>query len=210
MASSVNGEHRHRFQQVAATIRERIISGHYGEGERLPSQHRMASEFNVAFNTFKAALDVLESEGYVARKVGDGTFAVKPDLRRPRALAVDDDDGVREYLARALERCGWDCTAVESGLIALEEMEKATYDLLLTDLVMPVMTGAQLMGEVRKRNRDVQVIIIAAYPVSKLMAEAMEAGPFAVLRKPARLEDLRQVLGTAIDSGPSGQGTSTA
>jgi DNA-binding GntR family transcriptional regulator len=94
MASSVNGEHRHRFQQVAATIRERIISGHYGEGERFPSHHRMASEFNVAFNTFKAALDLLESEGYVTRKVGDGTFAVKPDLRRARALAVDDDEGV--------------------------------------------------------------------------------------------------------------------
>jgi two-component system, cell cycle response regulator CpdR len=204
MASNVNGVHKHRFQQVAAAIKERIISGHYREGERLPSQHRMASEFNVAFNTFKAALDVLETEGYVARKVGNGTFAVKPNIRRPRALAVDDHDGVREYLERALERCGWDCTAVESGALALKEMECTTYDLLLTDLVMPAMTGAQLVGEVRKRNRDLQVIIITAYPETKLMAEAMGAGPFAVLRKPTRLQDLRQILGTAIGSGSPG------
>ena len=84
---STNGERRYRFQQVAHTIRERILSGHYSEGERLPSQHRMAREFDVAFNTFKAALDTLESEGYVTRRVGNGTFAAKPDTRRPRAPA---------------------------------------------------------------------------------------------------------------------------
>ncbi len=196
MAMSTGGERRYRFQQVAHTIRERILSGHYTEGERLPSQHRMAREFDVAFNTFKVALDTLESEGYVTRKVGNGTFAVKPDSRRPRALAVDDDGGVREFLVRAMEHCRWDCTAVESGPLELRELEHATYDLLLTDLVMPVMTGAELIGEVRKRNHDVQVVIITAYPETTLMAEAMEAGPFAVLRKPTRLDDLRQVLGT--------------
>ena len=118
MALSVNGEHRYRFQQVADTIKERILAGYYSERERLPSQHRMAREFDVAFNTFKAALDILEPEGYVVRRVGDGTFAVKPDTRRPRASADDDDDGVREYLADALERCGRDCTAVDSGSMA--------------------------------------------------------------------------------------------
>ncbi len=117
MALSVSGEHRYHFQQVADTIKERILAGYYSEGERLPSQHRMAREFDVAFNTFKAALNILEAEGYVVRRVGDGTFAVKPDTRCPRTLAIDDD-GVREYLADVLERCGRDCTAVDSGSMA--------------------------------------------------------------------------------------------
>ena len=154
----------------------------------------MAREYNVAFNTFKAALDILEVEGYVVRRVGDGTFVAKPETRRPKALAVDDDDGMREFLAGALDRCGWDCTAVESGPRALEELEKSKYDLLLTDLVMPVMTGAELIGEVRRRDNDVQVVVITAYPETGLMTEAMEAGPFAVLKKPTRLNELRLVL----------------
>jgi DNA-binding GntR family transcriptional regulator len=94
MAISTDGERRYRFQQVAHTIRERILSGHYSEGERLPSQHRMAREFDVALNTFKAALDTLESEGYVARRVGEETFAAKPDKANTganRVLAIDDE-----------------------------------------------------------------------------------------------------------------------
>ena len=197
MAAKRARKREYKFQRVADAIKERVDSGLYRDGERLPSQHRMAAEFGVAFNTFKTALDVLEAEGYVVRRVGNGTYVANPKTGRPRALVVDDDSGVRAYLVAALDRCGWDCTAVASGPLGLEELERSSFDLILLDLLMPGMDGSKVIVEIRKRDPAAEVVIITAYPESDLMEAAMEAGPFAVLRKPARLDDLRRVLATA-------------
>lgn len=68
-----------RYVIVANRLRHSIQTGVYSPGERLPQQHDLAREQNVAFNTLKAALDILEREGYVVRKVGVGTYASLPE-----------------------------------------------------------------------------------------------------------------------------------
>jgi DNA-binding GntR family transcriptional regulator len=80
---------RLRYIVVADAIRQKILDGVYSPGERLPHQHDLAKEHNVAFNTLKQALDVLTREGYIVRKVGDGTFAALPEDLSPTALVVD-------------------------------------------------------------------------------------------------------------------------
>jgi len=72
-------EGRHRYELVANALRYQIQEGVYRPGDRLPQQHELARMHNVSFNTLKSALDILEKEGYVVRKVGVGTYASLPD-----------------------------------------------------------------------------------------------------------------------------------
>jgi CheY-like chemotaxis protein len=112
----------------------------------------------------------------------------------PTALIVDDDASIRELLARALANYGWRSAVVQGGEMALQQLQGRRFDLIVLDLVMPGMNGAQTFREIRKVDPTANVLIITAYPDSALMAEALQVGPFAIMRKPISLEELRVAL----------------
>ena len=197
-----------RYLRVADSIRRMVLEGVYQPGDRMPRQHDLAKEHNVAFGTLKQALDLLEREGYVVRNVGQGTYASLPEKITPSALVVDDEQGVREFIVRFLARCDWRGAAVDSGEGALEKLETEHFDLILLDLVMPGMSGAETFRGIRKVDPDVPVVIITAYPDSNLMAQALQVGPFAVMKKPLTLSELRQVLGSLPRTSETAKGTS--
>ena len=194
-----------RYLRVANSLRQQVIDGVFQPGERLPRQHDLAHQFQVAFTTLKRALDLLEQEGYIVRKVGQGTYASIPDTHEPTALVVDDDAGVRRLLKRGLANNGWICVAVESGMKALEELKSQRIDVVLLDLVMPEMNGAETFRAIREFDEDVPVILITAYADSALMDAALEVGPFAVMRKPFTLDQLRMVLANIVTDRRSGR-----
>ena len=188
-----------RWERVARFLREKILEGVYRPGERMPRQHDLAREQQVSFNTLKQALDLLELEGYVVRRLGEGTYASLPEQHEPVALVIDDDQGIRELLAEALELSGWKSVAVESGQLALDELKERSFDLIFLDLVMPGMSGADTFREIRKLVPHSNVVIITAFPYSALLSEAMQAGPFSLLKKPFELDDLHQLLRNVAD-----------
>ena len=171
-----------------------MLEGVYQPGERLPPQHELARQHNVAFATLKRALDLLEQEGYVVRRVGQGTYASVPERYVPVVLIVDDEFHAREVVSRALTASGWNCTAVSSGQEALEELQDRRFDVILLDLVMAGMNGAETFRKLRKVDPDVEVVIITAFADSTLMTEALRIGPFSIMKKPVVLEELRSVL----------------
>lgn len=183
-----------RYLRVASALRKKMQDGVYQPGERLPRQHDLARDHNVSFNTLKAALDLLEREGYVVRKVGQGTYAALPVDHTPIALVVDDEANIRELLARALAGQGWRSVVASGGEVALEQLQGQRFDLIFLDLLMPRMNGAETFREIHKVDPAANVVIITAYTDSALMAEAFQVGPYAIMRKPFRLEDLRVVL----------------
>ena len=185
---------RLRYMLVADSLRTRILEGVYLPGERLLRQHDLAAEYNVAFTTLKRALDVLEEEGYLVRKVGQGTYAALPEKRTPTALVVDDDGNVRELLARILADSSCDAVLVESGEMAGEKVKEQQFDVIFLDLIMPRMNGADTFREIHKVDPKSYVVIITAYPNSDLMWEALEIGPFAVMKKPIVPDQVRMIL----------------
>ncbi len=106
-----------------------------------------------------------------------------------RILLAEDDESMRLYLARALERVGYDVTAVDRGTAALPLLERERFDLLLTDIVMPEMDGIELAQRAAEISPDVRVMFITGFA-----AVALKAGrrtPEAkVLSKPFHLKDL--------------------
>ncbi len=85
-----------------------------------------------------------------------------------RILLAEDDDSMREYLARALERTGYNVTACESGIVALERLQKESFDLLLTDIVMPELDGIELAQRAAQIYPDLRVMFITGFAADAL------------------------------------------
>ena len=96
---------------------------------------------------------------------------------------------MREYLTRALERSGYAVTAVDRGTAAIPLLETETFDLLLTDIVMPEMDGIELAQKAGEMCADLRVMFITGFAAVTL--KAGKSVPQArVLSKPFHLRDL--------------------
>src|SRR3546814_5670512 len=88
-----------------------------------------------------------------------------------RILLAEDDDVMREYLARALTSAGYDVTAVDRGTAAVPYIDSGTFDLLLSDIVMPEMDGIELAQHTAKAAPQTQVMFITGFAAVSLRAE---------------------------------------
>jgi two-component system cell cycle response regulator CpdR len=106
-----------------------------------------------------------------------------------KILLAEDDESMRLYLARALERVGYAVESVDRGTAALARIEAESFDLLLTDIVMPEMDGIELAQKAALIAPDMRVMFITGFA-----AVALRAGKVApeakVLSKPFHLRDL--------------------
>lgn len=106
-----------------------------------------------------------------------------------RILLAEDDDVMRQYLARALEKAGYGVVAVDRGTAAVPLIESDHFDLLLTDIVMPEMDGIELAQHAATVAPDMRVMFITGFAAVTL--KAGKAVPQAkVLSKPFHLRDL--------------------
>lgn len=106
-----------------------------------------------------------------------------------RILLAEDDQVMREYLTRALERSGYAVSAVDRGTAAIPLLETEHFDLLLTDIVMPEMDGIELAQRAADMAPDLRVMFITGFAAVTL--KAGKTMPQArVLSKPFHLRDL--------------------
>ena len=154
----------------------------------------MAKSFGVAFNTLRQALDVLEKDRYVVRKLGSGTYATLPAQTKRKVLVVDDEEIVRQLFVRSMGNGEWDVDMACNGIEAMKCLEKRTYDLIFLDLVMPDMNGPETFAAMRAKKWDCPVVIITDYPDSSLLAQALQTGPVAMLRKPFTQREINEAL----------------
>lgn len=106
-----------------------------------------------------------------------------------RILLAEDDDVMREYLGRALASAGYHVTSVDRGTEAVPLLESGTFDLLLSDIVMPEMDGIELAQHAAKVAPQTRIMFITGFAAVSLRAE--ENLPQAkLLSKPFHLKDL--------------------
>lgn len=107
-------------------------------------------------------------------------------------LLAEDDDSMRSFLAKALERAGHEVTACadgEEGLEALEENEEA-FDLLLTDIVMPGLDGIELARRAAEIDPELKIMFITGFAAVALNAGSSAPSDAKVLSKPFHLRQL--------------------
>jgi len=109
-----------------------------------------------------------------------------------RVLLVEDEDSVRSFAVRALELRGYSVTAASSGQEAIDVVMEnpEAIDLVVSDVVMPEMTGPEMMRVVRKMRPEIGFIFISGYAEDAFREEMMDDEKFHFLAKPFSLKDL--------------------
>src|SRR4030042_51911 len=108
-----------------------------------------------------------------------------------KILVVDDEPLVRDIVRKGLSRMGgYDVEIAQSGVDAIEKMEKDVFDLVLTDLKMPEMDGLELLKAIKGTRPEVMVILMTAYGSIETAVEAMRMGANDYITKPINFDDL--------------------
>jgi DNA-binding NtrC family response regulator len=117
-----------------------------------------------------------------------------------RILVVDDERSLLMTLAANLELDGFDVTMAENGQRAVELFENQPFDLVLSDIRMPGMSGVDLFRRIRAEWPEVPVVLMTGFALEGLVKEAVAEGVFTVLPKPFDIEHVVAALTSALRS----------
>jgi excisionase family DNA binding protein len=127
-----------------------------------------------------------------------GPRAAASQTGRPRVLVVDDEDTIRDLLAKTLALAEYDVDLAPDGRNALERMRIIPYDLLITDLKMSGIDGLTVIREARRLKPDIPVIIVTGYSSEASAIEAVNLGVSGYLTKPFRVPRILAVAAKAL------------
>jgi DNA-binding NtrC family response regulator len=118
-----------------------------------------------------------------------------------RLLVVDDEPIVGKRLKQVFDKIGFAIETYTDSAAALAAMAEKPFDIVVTDLKMEGIDGIEVLKRVRAMNPETRVIIITGYASPDTAELAEQEGVFAFLAKPFRLDELKQVIYRAIESG---------
>lgn len=124
------------------------------------------------------------------------------EQRRLRVLVIDDDPNVREIVCYLVASFGYDCETAADGARGLARFDEGGWDLVVTDLAMPRMSGWELAEAIRQRSPTMPIVLITGLIDSEVMRRADERG-LPVVPKPFREEMLKTVVTKALRARPS-------
>lgn len=129
--------------------------------------------------------------------------------RKQSILIVDDEFGLAEMLRELLRESGFEITLAINGRLALEILEEGKVDLVLTDMMMPVMDGAELATAMRRdeRHRHTPIVMMTSLPMARPHPEGLFD---AVLRKPFTPELLLETLQDCLARATEDEGGRTS
>ena len=116
-----------------------------------------------------------------------------------RILVVDDELSMREFLSILLEREGYDVTVASSAQEALCIMESALFDLVLSDVNMPGLSGISLLARIKEKSPETAVLMLTAFSAADQAVEAMKLGAYDYLCKPFKNEEIKQLIRNALE-----------
>jgi len=119
--------------------------------------------------------------------------------KRPQILIVDDEEIARNNIEHILKKENYHVVTAANGIEAIEKIEAAVFDVVLTDLKMEKVDGLGVLEKVKSKYPDTQVIMITAYAAIDTAIEAIKKGAFHYIAKPFRLEEVRTTVKQALD-----------
>lgn len=115
-----------------------------------------------------------------------------------RILVTEDDPSIRSLLATILRRASYEVDTAVDGRDAVEKAKATEYDVIVLDLMMPVMSGFEVLGRLAIRTPNPRfVVIMSAAPLDDI-AKAKGANVFAALHKPSAIEEIVATVGACI------------
>ena len=119
---------------------------------------------------------------------------------KPLILAVDDEENIRNLITYTFEEHNLEVMTAENGKAAITILENNPIDVIITDLLMPTMTGLALIREMKKRKSAIPIIIITAYGNTEMVKEIIAEGVFRLIEKPLDFDILVPIVKDAIEN----------
>jgi DNA-binding NtrC family response regulator len=118
-----------------------------------------------------------------------------------RLLIVEDEETLCDSLKRVLAREGYAVDTVGNAEAAFEVFEKGFYNVIITDIILPGITGIELLKRIKDQSREQIVIIMTAYASLETAVEALRNGAYDYVVKPVLHEEIKQIVKNALKQG---------
>lgn len=115
-----------------------------------------------------------------------------------KILVVDDDQGMREFMEIMLVQEGYDVTSIGEPVKAIELCRKNAFDLIITDLKMPKISGLDFLKVIKDQRPDAIVILITGYASGETAIKAMKEGAYDYVEKGGSIEEIKKVVRSAL------------
>ena len=115
-----------------------------------------------------------------------------------RILIVEDEETLRESLRRVFTREGYDVETSESAESALRVIEGKTFELIITDIILPGASGIELLKRCRELFPEQIVVVMTAYASLETAVEALRAGAYDYVVKPIMHEEIKRIVRNAL------------
>ncbi len=115
-----------------------------------------------------------------------------------KILIVDDDRNILITLKAFLESSIYNVDTAETAADALTMLGKQTYDIIVSDIILPEMNGIELLRKIRQVSDDVQVIMMTGEPTIETATDALREGAMDYIQKPVYKTDIERVIGNAV------------
>ena len=119
---------------------------------------------------------------------------------KPKILVVDDEASIREFLEIMLKRDNYEVKTADNGQKALKLIEQEQFDVVITDLQMPKVSGLELLKKIKERGDETAVLVITAFGSTESAVEAMRLGAFDYITKPFKIDEIKTRLKNAVKS----------
>ncbi len=114
-------------------------------------------------------------------------------------LVVDDEPSIREFLQIMLKREKMNVEVAPNGRVAFERYSEQAFDVVISDIQMPEMSGIELLGKIKEKNPEAVVIMITAFGSTESAVEAMKLGAYDYLTKPFKIDDVKARIAKALE-----------
>ena len=115
-------------------------------------------------------------------------------MKKPRILLIDDDKNTANGLRKILLQDGYDTSCVYTGNEALNLIDTKHFDIVITDMKLPDISGFSIIEKVKKKDADIPVIMITAFSSLQTAIDAMKKGADDYLTKPVNIDELELIL----------------
>ena len=116
--------------------------------------------------------------------------AQKRSVASARILVVDDEESIRDLCARVLTRAGYAVTTAPSGEDAVSTLATATFDLLISDIRMPGMSGLEVLERAKTAYPHIRVVLITGFGTPQILSRGQPPGADRILTKPFSTAEL--------------------
>ncbi|MAB90129.1 MAG: two-component system response regulator [Planctomycetes bacterium] len=162
-------------------------------GQRWPDRHDLTARSSIRGGQTVGRETSMSTEPLPDRDLNQGADDGSGDMATTgvrRILLVDDEEGIRESLSTYLETNGFQVDTAADAIAARRMIGESTYDLVLTDISMPEVSGLDLLAQIKDEHPSLEVIMITGYLDISFAIQAMRRGAYDFFTKPFNYEKI--------------------